>query len=300
MTGGAGFIGQAVTERLLQAGHEVVIADLVEREHRDARQVRGDLRDHEVVAKAVTPGIDAVVHLAARTSVLESKNDPWGYYTSNVQMTALLLEACRRSGVGAFALASTNAVAGVVEKLPIDELSPLAPLTPYGATKAASEMLCSAYGASFGIATSSVRLTNVYGPGMTEKDSFVPRLMRAAAGGTGVEVYGDGSMLRDYVYIDDVAAAFLLMIEKAHNGPVVIGSGHSIPVNELVDHARKATGVDIPVKYGDSRPGEMPAVVVDIARARSLGFSPKMQMDEGMRQAWATFSERHQRDGDGN
>ncbi|MDA8392079.1 MAG: NAD-dependent epimerase/dehydratase family protein, partial [Actinomycetota bacterium] len=160
------------------------------------------------------------------------------------------------------------------------------------ATKAASEMLCSAYGASFGLAASYVRLTNVYGPGMTEKDSFVPRLMRAAAGGTGVEVYGDGSMLRDYVYISDVADAFLLMIEKAHSGPVVIGSGHSIPVDELIAHARKATGIDIPVEYGDSRPGEMPAVVVDIGRARSLGFTPKVKMDEGMREAWATFSAR--------
>ena len=292
MTGGAGFIGRAVTARLLQAGHEVVCADLVERPCPDVEQVLGDLRDPDVASRAVSPTVDAVVHLAARTSVLESKNDPWGYYTSNVQMTALLLEACRRSGVGAFALASTNAVAGVVEKLPIDELSPLSPLTPYGATKAASEMLCSAYGASFGIAASYVRLTNVYGPGMTEKDSFVPRLMRAAAGGTGVEVYGDGSMLRDYVYIDDAADAFLLMIEKQHNGPVVIGSGHSIPVTELIDHARRATGVDIPVKYGDARPGEMPAVVVDIARARSLGFSPRVQMDEGMRQAWRTFTDR--------
>lgn len=288
VTGGSGFIGGALATHLAESGHDVVVADLKER--KDLPCVVGDLRDPSITAKAVGAGTDAVVHLAARTSVLESKSDPWGYYTSNLEMTARLLEAAREAGAARFVFASTNAVAGPVEQLPITEKTPLNPLTPYGATKAAAEMLCSAYGASFGVGAASVRLTNVYGPNMVAKDSFVPRLMRAAASGSGVEVFGDGSMIRDYVYLDDVVAAFSLLVGRSETGPVVIGSGTSITVNELIDHARQATGIQIPATYGPSRPGEMPAVVVDIGHAQTLGYRPQTNMAEGMKQAWSTFA----------
>lgn len=241
--------------------------------------------------------MDAICHLAARTSVLESKTDPEGYFRSNVQMTALLLEACRRQGGARFVFASTNAVAGNAEKLPLTEEVPLHPLTPYGATKAASEMLCSAYSASFDTPSVAIRLTNVYGPGMTLKDSFVPRLMRAAATGGEVEIYGDGSMRRDYIFLSDVVDAFVHFAtaepdspEASFTGPVIIGSGESITVDELVAAAKKATGIDIPAHYGKARLGEMPAVIVDNSKAQSLGWRAKVTLEAGMAAAWETFS----------
>lgn len=294
VTGGAGFIGSALSEKLSSEGHDVLVADL--RENPAQPCVIGDLTDPSVVSRAFSGGVDAVCHLAARTSVLESKSDPQGYFRSNVEMTSHLLEACRRQGGARFLLASTNAVAGNAEHLPITEGVPLQPLTPYGATKAAAEVLCSAYSASFDTPSVALRLTNVYGPGMKLKDSFVPRLMRAAASGGQVEIYGDGSMKRDYVFLSDVVDAFAHFATAGEaakagtfSGAVIIGSGRSITVNELIESARTATGIDIPARRGEGRAGEMPAVVVDVSRARSLGWAPQVGMDEGMAAAWETF-----------
>ena len=167
----------------------------------------GELEDPAVREAAVTVGIDAVVHLAAETSVLGSMERPALVHRVNVDVTAALLELCRERGVEGFVMASTNAVVGNLDGT-MTERVPLAPLTPYGATKAAAEMLLSGYHGAYGLRTVALRLTNVYGPGMHHKDSFVPRLMRAAADDGGVQVYGDGRQRRDLVHVSDVARAF--------------------------------------------------------------------------------------------
>lgn len=290
VTGGSGFIGRRLVAALLGRGAEVVVADLVEHPDKAVECIVGDLCDPQVRQKVVTPGLDAVIHLAAVTSVLQSVNDPAGTYQLNVEATAGLLELARERGVPSFLLASTNAVTGDVGKQAISEDLAPRPLTPYGATKAAGEMLLNAYAQSYGMQTASLRFANVYGPGMRHKDSFVPRLMRAAAAGAGVQVYGDGLQLRDYVHVDDVVQAVLLAWRVRHNGPLVVGSGRSVSVNELIDAARQVTGQPIPVEHVPAKQGEMPAVVLDITRARALGYAPSHDLTTGMAGVWPDFS----------
>jgi UDP-glucose 4-epimerase len=285
VTGGAGFVGRHVVAALRACGHQTVVAD---RRQDPSVDVRGDLRDPEVMSAALD-GADAVVHLAAETSVLGSMERPAEVHRTNVDLTADLLEQCRLRGVGTLVFASTNAVVGAVTGT-ITEAMPLAPLTPYGATKAAAEMLLSGYAGAYGIRAVSLRFSNVYGPGMAQKDSLVPRLFRAAMCGGGIEVYGDGRQRRDLVSVLEVArAAVQAMEEDWPSGPVIIGSGRSYEVLEIIHAARAATGVEIPVSHVPAKPGEMPAVVVDTSRARSLGWTPGVDLEAGMREAWQDF-----------
>jgi UDP-glucose 4-epimerase len=255
----------------------------------DVRAVTGELEDPAVREAAVTEGTDAVVHLAAETSVLGSVQRPALVHRINVDVTAALLELCRERRVPTFVLASTNAVVGTCPGT-MTERVPLAPLTPYGATKAAAEMLVSGYAGAYGLRTPVLRLTNVYGPGMRHKDSFIPRLMRAALEGGDVEVYGDGLQRRDLVHVDDVARAFAAAVLGWPSGPVIIGSGTSHTVLDLVEAARQATGRPIAAEQVPAKPGEMPAVVVDVSRAAGLGWSPEVTLVDGVRTAWADFA----------
>ena len=187
--------------------------------------MKGDLRDPDVVARAVRPELDAVVHLAALPSVLQSVQKPHETFLTNVAATELLLEACRVEGVGRFVFASTNAVVGNVGEQTIDERIALWPLTPYGATKAACEMLLAAYSASYGLMTVALRFTNIYGAGMQTKDSVIARLMRAASSGGGIQIYGDGEQVRDYLYVTDAARAIELGLALPKSDTVTVGGG---------------------------------------------------------------------------
>lgn len=292
VTGGAGFIGRRVVAALRAAGAEITVADHTAHPDPAVRSVVGDLCDPDCTGRAVAEGIDTVVHLAAITSVLKSVQDPAGVYRANVEATAGLLERARTRGVSRFLLASTNAVTGDVGATAISEGIPPRPLTPYGATKAAAEMLLSAYTASYGVKGCALRFANVYGPGMYHKDSFIPRLMRAAVSETGVQVYGDGSQLRDYVHVDDVVQGIFTAWRTGHTGPLIIGSGRSNTVTELIEHARTVTGAAIPVEHVPAKPGEMPAVVLDISAARALGYRPRHDLATGLATVWPEFAER--------
>jgi UDP-glucose 4-epimerase len=254
--------------------------------------VKGDLRDTEVVAKAVTGDLDAVVHLAALPSVLQSVNQPHETFTTNVAATELILDRCRTEGVGRIVFASTNAVVGNVGEATIDERIALYPLTPYGGTKAASEMLLASYGACYGIVTVALRFTNIYGAGMQTKDSVIARLMRAAASGGGIQIYGDGEQIRDYLYVTDAARAIELGLELATSDTVTIGAATSVSMNVLHELACEATGVAIGAEYIPGKPGEMPAVIVDTAHATELGFSCEYDVLAGLKATWADFLER--------
>jgi UDP-glucose 4-epimerase len=289
VTGGAGFIGRRVVRALLAEGHEVTVADLRAFPDAEVHSVTGDLCDPGVLERAVGQKTDAIIHLAAITYVLASVNDPVSTYRLNVDATARLLELARENEVGTFLLASTNAVTGNVGSSVISERTVLRPLTPYGATKAAAEMLLSSYANCYGITGAALRFTNVYGPGMSEKDSFVPRLMRAARDGEGVQVRGDGTMRRDLVHVDDVVQGVLAAWRAGHNGPLILGAGTSVSVNDMVATARRVTGAPIPVEHVPVGNGEMPAVVVDISAARAIGYAPAYDLDSGMATVWPDF-----------
>jgi UDP-glucose 4-epimerase len=289
VTGGAGFIGAAVVRSLLARGAEVTVADTNPVPDPRARSVTGDLRLPEVLDRALARPVTAVVHLAAETSVLASMSRPVEVHETNVGLTLSLLERCRGEGVGRFVLASTNAVVGDVGDALIDEESRLRPLTPYGGTKAAAEMLLSAYSTSYGIVGSAVRLTNVYGPGMQPKDSLVARLMRACLDQGSVSIYGDGNQVRDYLYIDDAVQGLLLALDQGLVGSLTVGSGTSTSVNDLHRLVRDVTGVDLVLPHVAPRPGEMPAVRVRIDRARRLGFEPRTSLRQGLAATWEAF-----------
>jgi len=289
VTGGSGFIGSALVSSLVAQGLPVTVVDLLPCPVDGVAAITGDLSTPDVLEAALAERPSVIFHLAARTSVLQSVHDPQGVFHVNVATTQALLEGARRIGAEAFVFASTNAVVGESGGRLIDEHSVLRPLTPYGATKAAAEMLCSAYSASYGIAACSVRLTNVYGPGMDRKDTFVVRLLRAAARGDAVTIYGDGLQQRDYLYVADAVAGFEMAWRKRVIGPVIIGSGRSTSVVELCDLGREAVGGDIATTSVAAPVGEMRAVRVDLGHARSLGYSPQVRLQEGLRLTWESL-----------
>jgi UDP-glucose 4-epimerase len=297
VTGGAGFIGRRVVRELLAEGHEVTVADLRAFPDTDVRTVIGDLCNPDVAARAVEPGTEVIIHLAAVTSVLASVQDPVSTHLLNVDATARLLELARENEAGTFLLASTNAVvgSGSAPGEVITERTVLRPLTPYGATKAAGELLLGSYASCYGITGAALRFSNVYGPGMTAKDSFIPRLMRAARDGEGVRVRGDGSMIRDVVHVDDIVQGTLAAWRSGHTGPLILGSGRSVTVNEMVTIARQVTGAPIPAENVPVPPGEMPAVVLDISAARAIGYRPAYDLEAGMATVWPDFDPKEAR-----
>jgi UDP-glucose 4-epimerase len=291
VTGGSGFIGRHVVADLIGAGASVRVVDLQPHPDPDVEILRGDLAEPQVLEEAMEGGLDGVVHLAAVTSVLRSVEHPTLTYRTNVAATAMLLEGARQAGASSLVFTSTNAVTGPMRGPAITETEVLRPLTPYGATKAAGEMLMSAYTASYGLRCAALRLTNVYGPGMQAKDSIVARLMRAIRLEKPFEIYGDGRQVRDYVHAADVTAAVRLgLIDERWAGPVVIGAGRSLSVLEVIDAVRRVTGAELSVRHGPARPGEMPAVIVDASAAHAAGWSPRYSFEEGLAGVWEEWS----------
>jgi UDP-glucose 4-epimerase len=264
--------------------------DLIAHPDPSVEIVRGDIAERSVLDAAIE-GASAIVHLAAVTSVLGSLRDPEGTYRTNVAGTHTVLEAAREAGVESLAFASTNAVVGEIEGGLIDESAIPRPLTPYGASKAAAEMLMSAYSAAYGVRCACLRLTNVYGLGMQAKDSIVARLMRAIRLGQGFEIYGDGEQVRDYVNVSDVSRAMLdALVNEDWQGPIVIGTGTSLSVLEVVEAVRRVSGADFEVRHGPAKPGEMRAVVVDNSRARAAGWTPQFDLAGGLVGVWDEWS----------
>lgn len=290
VTGGSGFIGRHVVARLRAQGDEVSVVDLRPFHDPSVPCIVGDLRNRSVAEAAVVAGCDGVVHLAAITSVLQSVKEPDAVFHTNVVATEYLLEQCRQLEVPRFVFASTNAVAGDVGTTVIDESLVLHPLTPYGATKAAAEMLLDAYSSSYGIATVALRFTNVYGAGMQTKDSVIARMMRAALSGGAIEIYGDGEQLRDYVYVTDVVAAIEHALGLGRSDTFTIGAGASVSMNELHRLTCEVTGAAIGAEHVAAKPGEMPAVIVDTAKARASGWAPRYDLRAGLAETWRDFS----------
>ena len=292
VTGGSGFIGRHVVSAFTNDGAQVRVVDLQPHPDPDVDIVIGDIADPAVLGRALDGGFDSIVHLAAVTSVLRSVEQPELTFGTNVIGTNALLAAGRAAGVTSLAFASTNAVTGPMTAPTISEAAVLNPLTPYGSTKAAGEMLMSAYTASYGLRCACIRLTNVYGPGMQAKDSIVARLMRAIRLGTTFEIYGDGTQVRDYVHVSDVVDAMRLGLTCENwAGPMVIGSGTSLSVLEVVEAVREVSGAELSVRHGPAKPGEMPAVIVDPSRAHAAGWAPRFpKLEEGLAGVWDEWS----------
>jgi UDP-glucose-4-epimerase GalE len=298
VTGGAGYIGAAVAHRLREAGHTVVVIDDLSTGHREAVEGRdlvvgdyGDLPFLEEVLRARR--IEGIVHMAARCLVEESTRDPAPYYRDNVGGSLRLLGAACRRSVGVFVFSSSAAVYGEPERVPIDEEHPVRPTNPYGETKLAFERALAWFGAAYGIRTTCLRYFNAAGAtrdGLVgevhhPETHLVPNVLRAAQRGEAVPVYGsdyptpDGTAVRDYVHIEDLAEAHRLAVERTASAPKSavfnLGNGNGFSVLEVIEAARRVTGRPIAVRPEPRRPGDPARLVAAAVRARAdLRWAP--------------------------
>ena len=298
MTGGAGFIGSALVPALAGAGYDVLVVDdlsvgdpaNVERAGAELR--KGDVRDLDLVTTAAR-GCDVVFHLAAGAGVIESVTDPLTNFDQNVRGTLTVLEAARRAEVPRVVFSSSNAPLGA-NAYPAREDKPVAPLSPYGASKAAGEAYCSAYFGAYGMDAVVVRFSNAYGPHSAHKGNVIPLFIRRMRAGEELVVYGDGDQTRDFVFCEDLAAGLIAAAcTPAVGGQIFqLASGVETSLNRLLELLSAASGISPRVRREPPRPGEILRNYSLIDKARSvLGYSPAVPLEDGLKRTWDWFAE---------
>lgn len=300
VTGGAGYVGSHCVRALCDAGFSVVVYDNLDKGHRPAVDQRAafieaDLGDTERLNRTfAATAFDAVMHFAAFAEVNESVSDPLRYYRNNVINTAGLLEAMCKHAVKQLVFSSTCAVYGIPPSVPISEDMPKSPINPYGRTKLAIEWAMEDCAASWGLGGTALRYFNAAGAaadGAIGEDHdpeshLIPRVLKVALGQTdGVKIFGvdyptpDGSCVRDYIHVEDLAAVHRIAIETQPEGKFRcynVGTGLGASVKEVIDAAREVTGHDIPATPAPRREGDPPELYADPTRARTeLEWEPK-------------------------
>ena len=322
ITGGCGFIGINLIDRLVkEGGHTIRVVDnlsvgsredlgsVCAFEERDAADlstptapaervelVVGDILDEDLALR-VARGFDVIVHLAANTGVAPSVEDPRSDAMNNVFGTLNYLEAARHNGVRRFVFASSGAPIGECEPPIHEELAPH-PVSPYGASKLAGEGYCSAYARTFGVETVALRFGNVYGPRSSHKGSVVAKFIRRALDGKTLEIYGDGGQTRDFIYVEDLTRAIRLAAERDGIGGEVfqMATSAETTVNELVERllpVLEAFGVrDVQVDHGPKRLGDVMRNFSDTTKAKTvLGWNAETPLDQGLAQTAQWFVE---------
>jgi UDP-glucose 4-epimerase len=307
VTGGAGYIGSVVAACLLEAGHDVVVLDDLSTGHRDAvpadaEFVHAGVADTEQVL--VGAAFDAVLHFAAKSLVAESVSQPELYWSNNVVGSLRLLQAMRDSGVQTFVFSSTAATYGTPAVSPITEDMPAVPTNPYGQTKLAVDHAIAGEAAAHGLAAVSLRYFNVGGSfaGLGERHDpethLIPNILAVPAGRrTSVDVFGtdyptrDGTAVRDYLHVKDLADAHLLALDAVAAGEHRIynlGTGTGYTVREVVEACRRVTGHPLPHVDRDRRPGDPPMLVASGEKAKAeLGWVPRFDLDRIVTDAWS-------------
>jgi UDP-glucose 4-epimerase len=299
VTGGAGYIGSHAVAALLEKGEEIVVVDNLYQGHREAvlggKLYEGDLRDEAFLSRVFAENdIDGVIHFAANSLVGESMQDPGKYYHNNVYGTLCLLERMKQAGVQRIVFSSTAATYGEPERVPIDEFDRTLPTNAYGETKLAMERMIRWFGAAHGIRYVSLRYFNAAGAhdsGRIGEDHrpethLIPLVLQVPLGRREfISVFGDdyptedGTCIRDYIHVSDLADAHLLALERLRGGGdsavYNLGSGRGYSVRQVVDIARRVTGHPIPVRIEPRRAGDPAVLVASSERARrELGWSP--------------------------
>ena len=311
VTGGAGYIGAHVAAELLKEGYSVRIYDdfsnglhkRVDGKFRDI--VEGDILDRAKLVQAMQ-GVDAVIHLAAKKAVEESVKNPLKYYENNVGGTLNLLAAMSLKAVKNLVFSSSAAVYSPNDKDAVEETDPTDPLSPYGATKLLSEQLISTVGAAEQISHISLRYFNVVGSAIPEfgdnsKDNLVPKVFLALKNGKRPEIYGtdyptpDGTCIRDYIHVQDLARAHVAALKKTETGYVSsvynVGSGKGYSVREMMDQLSQTLGKDINPQESPARAGDSPKLIASIAKIeKELGWKPQATLKEMIDSSWAAES----------
>jgi UDP-glucose 4-epimerase len=315
VTGGAGYIGSHTVAELRRQGREVVVLDSLEFGHRaavlDAPLVVGDISDARLVHDTVAEyGVDAVVHFAAYKAAGESMERPERYFSNNVAGTNALLHALQQAGVSRCVFSSSCAVYGTPSELPVAEDHPLGPDSPYGESKRMVEQMLGWYDTCHDLRSVSLRYFNAAGASADNRIgedwtvtlNLVPLVMKAALGLVPqISVYGtdyptaDGTAIRDYVHVDDLADAHVRALDHLEGGgsttAVNLGTGEGSSVRQVIDIARRVSGVDIPVVETDRRLGDPVVVYGDNRRAAEvLGWKPTRDLEEVVASAWQWHS----------
>ncbi|MGJ6964479.1 UDP-glucose 4-epimerase GalE [Streptosporangium sp. G11] len=313
VTGGAGYIGGVVAAQLVEAGHEVTVLDDLSTGHADAvppgaRFVEGSITE----AADVLAGMDGVLHFAAKSLVGESVERPGLYWTHNLGGTLALLDAMRGAGVGRIVFSSTAATYGEPERSPIEETDPTRPTTPYGASKLAVDTALSAFAGLYGLAAVSLRYFNVGGAYTAEdgrvyrerhtvETHLIPNILAVALGEReSVSVFGtdyptpDGTCVRDYIHVADLAGAHLLALDACSPGEHKVynlGSGTGFSVQEVLSVCREVTGHEIPAIVRERRSGDPAVLVASSGKIqRELGWKPEHpSVRDVVSDAWAAL-----------
>lgn len=321
VTGGAGYVGSVSVEALVAAGHEVLVLDDLSTGHRAAvapaaRLVEGSYADADLLRGLLDEWpVDAVLHCAARALVGESVANPALYYRENVAGGVVLLEALRGAGIRRLVFSSTAAIYGTPITVPIREDAVPAPINPYGETKRAFEQALRWYGGAYGLRSISLRYFNVAGASARNGEDhdpethLLPNVLAAVEGRGAVTVFGtdyptaDGTCIRDYIHVEDLARAHLLALEAtapASGGAPTqpegaaaialnLGDGTGFSVREVLAAVEAVTGLPVPHRIGARRAGDPPVLIADASRARALlGWEPAhADLEEIVASAWA-------------
>jgi nucleoside-diphosphate-sugar epimerase len=303
VTGGAGFIGSHIVDELVRRGHSVVVLDnLSTGKESNLASVRekielstGSVTDLAAV-QAACRGADYVVHLAARTSVPRSVQDPVDTNHANIDGTLNVLVAARDAKVRRFVFAASSSAYGDTPTLPKVETMPPAPISPYGVTKYVGELYAQVFGRVYGLENASVRYFNVFGPRQDPTSQYsgvLSRYMLAVIEGEAPEVYGDGEQSRDFTYVENIVDETLRACEapgasgKVFNG----GTGARITLNEVLRQLEKITGKKLQAKYEPPRTGDILHSQADISLARRvLGYEPRVLFEQGLKRTWDWYN----------
>lgn len=306
ITGGAGFIGSGLARRLLDAGAAITIVDNLatgfERNvPKGATFILGDVGDAELMRGVFERGrFDAVLHMSAQVSNIISHKDPWLDFKTNVGGTINVLEEVRRHKIGRLMYASSMALYGTPKEIPVTETAPLQPLSPYGVSKMAAELLvhntAKRNDLGFQLGVTSMRMFNVYGPGQSLENPyqgvvsvFISNLLRNEP----ITLYGDGKQSRDFVFIGDILDGWIAALdnEKSYGERINLGSGQEATINDLIDSVLAAFGKDRTthqVIQKPELPGDQRHVRADVSKAGALlGWKPKARLSDGLREAIA-------------
>jgi nucleoside-diphosphate-sugar epimerase len=302
VTGGGGFIGSSLVQRLFEEGHEVRVLDNFATGRRenlldlleDIELVEGDLQSYERVHTAVR-GCEVVLHQGALPSVPRSVQDPLTSNATNVTGTLNVLLASRDSEVRRVVYASSSSVYGANPELPKHELLLPEPFSPYAVAKLAGEGFCRSFSEVFGLETVALRYFNVFGPRqdpLSQYAAVIPNFITAFLADEPPVVFGDGEQSRDFTYVDNVVEGNLLAMDAdGVSGRVFnIAAGERLSLNELLGHLRKLIGKEIEARYEDARPGDVKHSQADVSLAeRELGYRPRVSVDEGLRRTLPAY-----------
>ena len=311
ITGGAGFIGSHLVDRLLLEGNwRITVVDDFNNFYEPAIKrasveshlakpgftlVEADIRDYDALQAAFADNdFDCIVHLAARAGVRPSLEEPQLYVETNINGTVNLLELARAHGVGQFVFGSSSSVYGTNDKVPFSEDDPIFnPISPYAATKAAGELICHTYSHLYDLRIVCLRFFTVYGP-RQRPDLAIHKFAKFISEGRPVPVFGDGTTRRDYTYIDDIIAGVRAAIDYDQSNYEVINLGESrtVELRELISLLEQALGQSARIDPQPLQPGDVPQTFADITRARRLlNYDPQTQIEDGIRKFVEWFRE---------